>query len=155
MPEDFLKVEIDWNGVDVALASVAAFGDDLRPLGPPLYEEWWAPMEASWFQSEGTGQWKVSEAYAKRKEDRYGNLPIEQLPDQTLLKSFTDKDAAGAIYDVRADEIAFGSEVIYAGVQDARNPLIPPDTEENLSAVDLIAAREWASYAAAQGLETL
>lgn len=152
---DLLTATVEWSGVDLALDRVAGFGDDLRPLGSVLFEEWIAPEEQAWFDSEGGGSWSISAEYARRKADLYGNLPIEQLPDRTLLKSLTDRGAADSVYEVSAGEIVYGSSVVYAGVQDEHNPLIFPLTEERLGRLDALVSRELASFTRAQGLEVL
>lgn len=152
---DLFSVTVEWNGVDLALDRVAGFGDDLRPLGPALFDEWISPEEQAWFDSEGEGTWSISAEYARRKTDLYGNLPIEQLPDQTLLKSLTDRGAADSVYEVSAGEIVYGSSVVYAGVQDERNPLIFPLTEDRLGRLDAVVMRELASFTRVQGLEVI
>jgi hypothetical protein len=154
MTEPF-KVEIDWNGVDARLEEVSAFGDDLRRLDKPLSDEWTATEEARWLDSEGEGTFKVSDSYARYKADKYGNLPVEQLPDRTLYKSLTERGVAGAVREASEGEILYGSSVLYAGVQDEKNPLIFPLTEERLQGVDAVVLREWASFARARGLEVL
>lgn len=158
MTAEFFEVEIDGQSVkrlEVALDEIERFCDDLRPLGPVVYDEWFSPMEAEQFQSEGGHggtPWEVSEEYAKRKADKYGNLPIEQLPDHALLSSLTDRNAAGAVYDVSETEMVFGSRLPYAHRQHTQNPLIAP-TSEDYAKLESLLRREMIARMHADGLE--
>jgi hypothetical protein len=133
------------------IESAAIFGDDLTPLGPVIYDQWFSPLEKEQFATQGglSGGWSISEAYAKRKADLYGNLPIEQLPDHKLLSSLTDRQAEGAVYDVQRDYLAFGSDLPYAAKQNAQNTLIEVPPEKFLTLEELI-AREWTSFIGAE-----
>jgi hypothetical protein len=141
------------SGVEKVITEAGAFGDDLTPLGPALYDEWFSPMEHEQFASEGgfSGGWSISESYAKAKADIYGNLPIEQLPDHKLLSSLTERTAEGAVYDVQPNSISFGSRLSYARRQHAQNPLIAITPEKLLSLEELV-RREWRSFLTAAGL---
>lgn len=98
----------------------------LRPLLEIFGEEFYAE-EGRLFARQ---PWKpLSAAYAKRKQEKFGDKPILRATD-TLYRSLTEKGAAGNIHRVTDSEADYGSVVPYGVFHvDTRNPMAEPDEE--------------------------
>lgn len=139
---EFVKITV--TGEEAFFAALASLdvrvSEVIARVAPKLYDAH-ARHVTEQFGSEGgrTGErWELSEAYAKRKAKTHPGKPVMQRGG-LLLASLTNKDAEGAVYDVRPDSISFGSSLPYAAAQGATHDLFGEREEDAAEYLEIIA----------------
>lgn len=141
-----MNISIDISGEKEVIAHLEHIKEgvgDLRKGAWTRVRQAFNRIEKRQFEGEGVGEsgkWApLTPRYAKVKQAKWGNLPINQA-SQRLFKSLTTRNA-DSVVEEKADELTLGTSVPYAGYVQKRRPVIDltaTDKEELLEPVVLL-----------------
>lgn len=104
-----------------ALDSLDARVSNMRPSWPGVARGVYAEVTER-FATEGGGGWPgLTEAYAKRKREKFGGRKILSASG-ALEESLTGRDGPASIYEETDDSVTLGSALVYAGVHQRGAP---------------------------------
>ena len=120
---------IEVMGLEGTIAAFLRLEDKLTKL-KPLWEVFGKEFYSEEKSLFAEAPWKpLSPAYAKRKQQKYGDKGILRATDR-LYNSLTEQGVEGNVHRVRDDGAEFGSSVPY-GIfhKETRDPIAEPDEE--------------------------